>query len=65
MTEGVVIGGGVAGAATASWLARGGAAATVVDGDEPGQATAAGAGHALAPLVTTRSSDVDLAPFAP
>ena len=38
---------------------------TVVDGDEPGQATAAGAGHALAPLVLTRSSDVDLAPFAP
>jgi D-amino-acid dehydrogenase len=40
----VVVGSGVAGAATAYALARAGAAVTVVDGDQPGQATAAGAG---------------------
>jgi D-amino-acid dehydrogenase len=40
----VVVGSGVAGAATAYALARAGAEVTVVDGDRPGQATAAGAG---------------------
>jgi D-amino-acid dehydrogenase len=40
----VVIGGGVAGAATAFGLARRGAQVTVVDAAEPGTATAAGAG---------------------
>jgi len=40
----VVVGCGVAGAAAAWSLARGGAAVTVVDGAGPGSATAAGAG---------------------
>jgi D-amino-acid dehydrogenase len=40
----VVVGSGVAGAATAHALARAGAAVTVVDADRPGRATAAGAG---------------------
>jgi D-amino-acid dehydrogenase len=44
MNRVVVVGGGVAGAATAYWLARSGASVTVVDDDEPGGATAAGAG---------------------
>lgn len=44
MTDVVVVGGGVAGAATAYWLARAGASVTVVDPDEAGGATAAGAG---------------------
>jgi D-amino-acid dehydrogenase len=44
MTRVVVVGGGVAGATTAYWLARAGAAVTVVDNGEPGGATAAGAG---------------------
>src|SRR4051794_8352160 len=44
MTRVVVVGGGVAGATTAYWLARSGAEVTVVDNDEPGGATAAGAG---------------------
>ena len=40
----VVVGSGVAGAATAFALARAGATVTIVDAGHPGQATAAGAG---------------------
>jgi len=44
MTEIVVIGGGVVGAAAAYRLARDGVRATLIDRVDPGQATAAGAG---------------------
>lgn len=43
-TSAIVVGTGVAGAATAFSLARRGVAVTLVDADLPGQATAAGAG---------------------
>jgi D-amino-acid dehydrogenase len=49
-----VVGGGVAGAATAFALARAGAAVTVIEGGLPGQATAAGAG-----IIQPWSSSVD------
>ena len=70
----VVVGSGVAGAATAFALARAGAAVTVLEAGEAGPATAAGAGgltmgplagHLLAQLVLTGAADLDLAPFAP
>jgi D-amino-acid dehydrogenase len=44
MTRVAVVGAGVAGAATAYWLARGGADVIVADSGDPGGATAAGAG---------------------
>lgn len=52
----VVLGGGVAGAATAFGLARRGAAVTVVDAALPGQATAAGAGI-VQPWSTERTGE--------
>lgn len=44
MSRVVVVGGGVVGASAAYHLVRAGASAVLVDGDIPGQATAAGAG---------------------
>ena len=50
----VIVGAGIAGASVAFGLARRGCAATVVDADRPGQATAAGAGI-VAPWDTPRT----------
>jgi glycine/D-amino acid oxidase-like deaminating enzyme len=49
----IVIGGGIVGASAAYRLARSGARVTLVDRDDPGQATAAGAGI-IAPATSTR-----------
>jgi D-amino-acid dehydrogenase len=56
----VVVGGGVAGAAAAWSLARGGAAVTVVDSGGPGAATAAGAGIVQPWSSTTGGAFYDL-----
>src|SRR5690242_18229770 len=44
MDDVIVIGGGIVGASTAYHVARAGAKVTLIDQEQPGQATAAGAG---------------------